>query len=170
MKKSCYLFLIMFLISISVFAKTNNINGKYIYLPEQSDDVHIAIDETVREMSFITRPIARRRLRNTNEPYKSIEILIKADSVFIATDGKLPIETNLDGSPKMWTREDGEKFEVSTVWQNDSLRQIFQADDGKRMNEYTANKQGLELKVTITSSKLKQPLTYNLKYQRMDDK
>jgi hypothetical protein len=158
----------LFLISIYLVAEPVNLDGNYIYLPEQSEDVFAAIDETVSTMSFITRPIARRRLRNTNEPYQSIDIITKTDSVFIATDGKPAVKTNLDGSSKRWTREDGEEFEVTTIFKDNSLRQSFVAEDGKRVNEYIGSEKGLELRVTITSSKLKQPLTYRLQYQRID--
>lgn len=160
---------ILFLNTIYLVADTVNLDGYYTYLPDRSDDVYAAIDETVSTMGFITRPIARRRLRNTNEPYKSIDILTKADSVFIATDGKPAVKTNLDGSSKRWTREDGEEFEVNTIFKDNSLVQSFIAEDGKRVNEYIGSEKGLELRVTITSSKLKQPLTYRLQYQRIND-
>lgn len=145
------------------------LQGTFTLIPEQSDDVNQAIQSTVAQLNFLIRPIARGRLTKTNKPYQKVILGLTENEISIVTDLRAPIRTKPEGTPIKWTREDGEIFDVSTVWDGTTLKQTFAAEDGQRVNEYRANEdgQGMTLQVTVSSSKLKEPLRYRLAYKRV---
>jgi hypothetical protein len=149
-------------------AHGQQISGTFTLAQERSDDVEQAVNRAVSGMNAITRPIARGRLSRTNVPYRRVVISPTPTAVSITTDTRAPIVTPADGGAIKWTREDGEVFDVSTVWENGSLKQTFAAEDGRRVNAYTLSPDGqtLSLQVTVTSNRLRQPLTYQLVFQR----
>jgi hypothetical protein len=145
-----------------------SLNGTFTYDAAASDNINSAIDAAVRDMNFALRPIARGRLRKTNQPYKRLTISHTAQQVSVVTDDRRPIVSPANGTPVDWTREDGEKLKVSTEWENGTLEQTFKAEDGQRVNAYTMSADGrtLNMNVTITSPRLKKPLTYKMVYRK----
>lgn len=144
------------------------LDGTFTYNAAASDNINAAIDAAVRDMNFALRPIARGRLRKTNTPYQRLTISHTAQQVTVTTDARRPIVSPANGTPVDWTREDGEKLKVSTEWENGTLEQTFKAEDGQRVNVYSVSSDGrtLNMRVTVTSPRLKKPLVYNLKYNR----
>lgn len=144
------------------------LNGSYTLNAAQSDDINRAIETAVARMNFITRPIARGRLRKTNPRYNRLVLSHNAQQVAVTFDQRRPVESPANGQVIKWTREDGEKFDLSTTWQGNDLVQTFQAEDGRRVNNYTLSPDGrtLTMNVTITSPRLPQPLRYKLVYNR----
>ena len=149
-------------------AQSAAFEGTYVYSAQQSDDIAAAIEQGVRKMNFITRPIARGRLKKTNPVYETISISHTDSDVSVQTDSREPIVTPANGTPIEWEREDGEMFDVSTEWENGKLEQTFQAEDGQRINVYSLSPDGetLTLNVTVTSPRLAAPVVYNLVYNR----
>lgn len=145
------------------------LRGTFRLNEQASDDVRAAIEEAVRGMNFITRPIARGRLTRTNEPYRSVRLAYDDEQVWIKTDDRDPIVTPANGAPIKWRREDGEEFDVSTEWENGRLEQTFVAGDGRRVNTYSVspNGQTMTMTVTITSPKLSADLVYRLVFDRV---
>lgn len=156
------------LISVSVKAQTPSLQGTYTLDTAASDDVDKAIDAAVKEVSFLVRGTARSRLRKINVSYKRISISLTETDVSIAVDQLQPLRTPLNGAPVDWTREDGDKLKVSTVWEGVKLKRTFKADGGERINTYSLSADGktLTMHVSVTSTHFKQPLTYKLVYQR----
>lgn len=149
-------------------AQTPSLDGTYTLNTTASEDVNRAIEQAVARMNFITRPIARGRLKRTNQPYQRILIQHTQGQVSITTDQRAPIRTPANGTPIKWRREDGEMFDVSTEWENGSLEQTFAAEDGRRVNSFSVSPDGrtLTMEVTVTSPRLSQPLRYRLVYNR----
>ena len=145
-----------------------SLNGTFTYDAAASDNINSAIDAAVRDMNFALRPIARGRLRKTNQPYKRLTISHTAQQVSVVTDDRRPIVSPANGTPVDWTREDGEKLKVSTEWENGTLEQTFKAEDGQRVNAYTMSADGrtLNMNVTITSPRLKKALNYKMVYRK----
>lgn len=145
-----------------------SLDGTYTLNAAASDNVNAAIDRAVARMNFITRPIARGRLRKTNQPYQRVVISHTAQQVRIASDNRAAIATPANGTPVKWRREDGEMFDVSTEWENGRLEQTFQAEDGSRTNVFSVGPDGrtLTMDVTIRSDKLAAPVTYKLVFTR----
>jgi hypothetical protein len=144
------------------------LTGTYTYVEAESDAIKPAIEQAVREMNFITRPIARGRLTRTNEPYQSLTIQQSGSQVTIVRDEMAPIVATADGNPIEWTREDGEVLDLTTRWVDETLEQTFIADDGQRKNVFALGPDGgtLEMHVTVTSPRLAAPLTYTLRFRR----
>ncbi|MFL6844569.1 MAG: hypothetical protein ACJ8ER_06775 [Allosphingosinicella sp.] len=142
--------------------------GTYVLDRTHSDDVNRAIEQTVSRLSFVTRPIARGRLRRTNQAYQRIVIAFGAADVSIAFDQRRALVTPANGTPVDWTREDGEKLVISTQWQGSRLEQTFKGADGRRANAYSLSADGrvLTMDVTVTSPRLSGPMTYKLVFTR----
>jgi hypothetical protein len=149
-------------------AQTPSLDGSYTFIVEASDDVNRAIEQAVSGMNFITRPVARSRLRRLNLPYQRLRISQTPTEVTTIPDSHTPVVSPLDGTTIRWRREDGESFDVSTQWEDGALRQTFKAEDGQRTNRYSLAPDGktLTMQVTITSPRLPKPLTYSLRYRK----
>ena len=114
-------------------------------------------------MNFIKRPIARSRLKKTNEAHRRVEIGIGRAEISVAFDGHKPVRMPADGSTIRWTREDGETFEVNAAWDGERLVQTFKAEDGTRANAFSVGADGrLNMLVTLTSPQLDQPRVHTL--------
>lgn len=161
-------FMAVAVLGTPVSAQDRPLDGSYTYVEAESDAIKPAIERAVARMNFITRPIARGRLTRTNQPYQSLTIRQSDGQISIITDQRAPIVSPADGSPVKWTREDGEVFDVTTRRAGGGLEQTFIAEDGQRRNVYVLGADGstLEMRVTVTSPRLAQPLTYTLRYRR----
>lgn len=154
--------------SVAQTGSNASFNGTYTLNRAASDNIHAAIDRAVAGMNFVTRPIARGRLRRTNEPYQRVVIAHTPQQVSVTTDGRPVITTPANGTPVKWTREDGEVLDVSTEWENGKLEQTFKAEDGSRTNIYSVSADGrtLTMDVVIRSPRLKAPVQYKLVFNR----
>lgn len=142
--------------------------GAYVLDRGQSDAVNRAIETAVSHLSFVTRPIARRRLRNTNQPYQRLVLAFGGGKISIAFDQRRPLVTPASGAQVDWIREDGEKLKISTEWESAVLEQTFRSDDGQRVNRFSLGADGktLTVNVAVSSPRLPRPLTYKLVYTR----
>ncbi|HKP76737.1 MAG TPA: hypothetical protein VJT67_14500 [Longimicrobiaceae bacterium] len=149
-------------------AQESTMRGTFAIDRAHSDDVNRAIEAAVARMSFVTRPIARGRLRRTNTVYQRVVINFTQAQVSTTFDQRHAIESPANGQPIKWTREDGEKFDLSTEWQNGRLIQTFRAEDGTRTNTYTISPDGrvLTMHVVLRSPRLSGPVEYNLVFNR----
>lgn len=141
--------------------------GAWILAPQQGNVIEAAIDRGIDDMNFVTKPIARRRLRATNDAYATIELRIADGNVTTVLAGRA-IESPADGRAIRWTREDGEGMQVATALREGTLVQTFEAEDGSRENVYSVSPDGrrLTLQATIRSGRLPQPIVYRLAYDR----
>jgi hypothetical protein len=145
-----------------------SMQGEFTLDPSASADVNQAIDRAVARMNMMKRPIARSRLKKTNQPYQQVTIAQTRSEVTITADNRTPVVTPLSGTAIKWTREDGEVFDVSTQWDEDKLRQTFKAEDGQRVNTFALSPDGnvLSMDVTVTSPRLSRPLFYTLVFRK----
>jgi hypothetical protein len=142
-----------------------------IFVDDAQSDAGIqqAIDAATADMNFLTRPIARSRLKKTNTLAHRITITRQAGTISVRFDERKPAEMPADGSVVKWTGEDGEQFDVFARTENGRLVQTFQAPDGQRVNSFSAeDAQRLTLQVQVTSPRLPKPLTYTVRYRRAD--
>ena len=139
---------------------------------EQTDaGIQTAIDAATADMNFLTRSVARGRLKKTNSLHKRIAITRQVVMIGVRFDERRPIEMPADGSLIKWTREDGELFEVSARAEDARLVQTFKAEDGQRVNSFIAeDAERLTLEVQVTGPRLSKPLTYIVRYRRTAEK
>ncbi len=150
--------------------------GEYRRDSAASDDVNAAIDRAVREMNALTRPIGRRRLQGTNQPPANVRFTVSSDSLFILYSGQPEVRARRNGSPRAWRNAAGEEFTVRVTAVNDpdggiTVRQSFEAEDGRRENTWRLDPSGavLRLEVRVSSPRLPQPLRYRQVFQRARD-
>lgn len=129
-------------------------------------DIPAAIEKVTADMNFVTRPIARSRLKKLNPAYQRIVLARSGAEVTVQLDQRAPIRMPADGKAVAWTREDGETFQVSARPGPLEWVQHFQGEDGERTNVFRVDPatRALTLTVTVKSGKLPQPLTYTLGY------
>jgi hypothetical protein len=158
--------LILFVAAVA-HADNPALQGTFGNEQQSAKTIETAIEASVAKMNFIKRPIARSRLKKTNEAHRRVAITIGGGEISVAFDGRKPVQMPADGSAIRWTREDGETFDVNAAWDGDRLVQTFKAEDGTRANAFSVSADGhLTLQVTLTSPQLDQPLVYTLTFSR----
>ena len=154
-------------VATAAHAADPSLQGTFVNEQQSAKTIETAIETTVAKMNFIKRPIARSRLKKTNEAHRRVEIGIGNALISVAFDGHKPVEMPADGSTIKWTREDGETFDVNASWDGARLVQTFKAEDGTRANAFSVGTDGrLNMVVTLTSPQLDQPLVYTLTFAR----
>ena len=154
-------------LAAAAHADAPSLQGTFLNEQQSAKTIETAIEAAVAKMNFIKRPIARSRLKKTNEAHRRLEIGIGRSEINVAFDGHKPVQMPADGSTIRWTREDGETFDVNAAWDGDRLVQTFKAEDGTRANAFSVSADGrLTLQVTLTSPQLDQPLVYTLTFSR----
>jgi hypothetical protein len=124
------------------------------------------IEKATTSMNFITRPIARARLKKTNSAYRRVVISRSATEFTIQYEDRPAQHMPVSGQAVPWVREDGEKFLISARMDREDLIQTYKAEDGERTNVFHADGMGgLSLGVTVRSPRLPGPVTYTLPYR-----
>ena len=161
---------LLFLLTLcpAAAAQESQLRGTFVFNREASDDINRAIDTAVAGMSFATRPTMRGRLRKSNQAYQRVIIDYDQRAVSITFDQRRPMESPANGTPVKWTREDGEKFDLSTEWEGGYLEQTLKGEQEMRTNTFSVSADGrtLTLNVVFSSPRLPRPLTYKLVYNR----
>ncbi len=155
--------------AVPVKAQNAAMTGTFAYNASASDNVNTAIAQAVRRVNPVLRSFATRRLRSTNEPYRTIAIAQSGGQISITTDGGSTTQTPASGTPVAWRRPgDGDRLQVSTAWSGATLRQTFQAEDGTRVNAFTLSPDGrtLTMNASVSSPRLPGGLTYRLVYTK----
>ena len=153
-------FLFLLILYPAAAAQESALRGTFTLDRQASDDIDRAIEAAV------AKPAARARLRRANPEYQRVVINYTQRLVSITFDQRHSIESPADGTPVQWTREDGERFDLSTEWQNGRLMQTFKGDGEERNNTFTISPDGhtLTLNVVVRGPRLR--LVYKLVYQR----
>lgn len=154
---------------VAARAQAGAIAGTFVLDRAASDNVDKAIATAVRDMNFVTRPIARGRLQKTNQPYQQVTIATAGANTIVTVDKQPPRQAPSSGTAIDWTRPaDGEKLKLSMQWDGARLVETLKAEDGQRVNAYTLSPDGstLTMNVTITSPRLPKPLAYKLAFRK----
>jgi len=130
-------------------------------------DLTAVIERATASMNFLTRPIARSRLKKTNEVHPRLRIEHPGSEITIQYDDLQPQHMPADGSPVPWKREDGEAFVISARTGPEGLVQTYKAEDGERSNAFRVDPATglLTVTVTVRSGRLPGPVVYSLSYR-----
>jgi hypothetical protein len=149
--------------TLSLAAQDSGFGGVWKHASDSG--IEAAIEETVKDMNFIKRPIARGRLKETNPAYQRVTMTIGSQEIAIQYDARNPIKTPASGTAVPWTREDGKTFQVTAKVDGNKLVQTFKNDEGERTNIWQLGADGkLNLAVTVKSGSLPKPLTYSISF------
>ena len=124
------------------------------------------IEKAIEDMSFITRPIARGRLEDSNIPFSKLLFKFTPTKATVQHDKRNPVIAPVNGKAITWTRKDGDKFKVTQIVKPQLIIQTFFSEDGKKSIKYKFTQDYKKVAVTIklTSPKLTAPLKYTLHY------
>jgi len=130
-------------------------------------DIQAVIEAATAPMNFVTRPIARSRLKKTNPAYQLIRLERTPVEFVITYDVRQPQRMPVTGGAVPWKREDGEAFQISARADKEDLVQRYKAEDGERTNVFHVDSatRNLILTVTLTSAKLPGPVVYAITYK-----
>jgi hypothetical protein len=148
--------------AFALSAQDPGFNGVWKHASDSG--IPAAIEETVKDMNFIKRPIARNKLTNVNPVYQKVTISAGGQEISVQFDARNPVKMPANGQAVPWTREDGQKFMVSARIDGNTLTQQFRNDEGERTNVFTVGDKKLGLSVTVKSPSLPKALTYSIQF------
>jgi len=155
--------------STLVAAQDSGLDGIYILDQTDSDNVNEVIEDAAGKLNFLTRDIARGRLKKLNPAYRQVAITSSPNEISVIVDNQPPLMTPAKGTPVAWVGPDGEKVKASMQVAGRRLAQTFTSADGRRINDYTLSPDGrtLTMQVTETSPRLSRTITYKQVYTRV---
>lgn len=136
---------------------------------KQKQQLLDAIEDCIAEMNFIARPIARKRLRESNLPSAELQLVVTADEITIARPGRPTVSAPRDGSTITWESPDGDEFEVRHRLVSDhELVQEFVGKGNRSENVFALDRDGSRVSVqtTITADRLPKSLSFRMTYRR----
>jgi hypothetical protein len=150
-------------------AQKSSLDGTYVLDETDSDNLNEVIEDAVGKLNFVTRDIARGRLKKLNPAYRQVAITSSPNEISVTVDNQPPLRTPAKGAPVAWVGPDGGKVNASMQLADRRLAQTFTSADGRRINEYTLAPDGrtLTMRVTETSPQLSQAITYKQVYRRL---
>jgi hypothetical protein len=150
-------------------AQDSGLDGTYILDETDSDNLNEVIEVAVGKLDFLTRDIARGRLKKLNPAYRRIAITSSPNEISVTVDNQPPLRTPAKGAPVAWVSPDGVKVNASMRLAGRRLAQTFTSADGRRVNDYTLSPDGrmLTMQVTETSPRLSQTIKYKQVYRRV---
>jgi hypothetical protein len=150
-------------------AQRSSLDGTYILDQTESDNINEVIKDAVGKLNFLTRDIARERLKKLNPAYRQIAISSPPNEISVTADNQPPLRTPANGAPVAWTAPDGRHVNASMQLVGGRLAQKFTSADGRRVNNYILSLDGrtLTMQVTETSPQLPEPITYRQVYIRV---
>lgn len=141
--------------------------GNYTLDASHSDDINRAINDATSNLNFIKKPIARKRLRATNPVPRTLSIEAVGDSIEVVINGDLGLRVKPGGTRDWRGFNGGEKLKVTSTLEGGTLTNVFAAEDGEKRNTYRLRSDGLlELRVHLSSPKLKSPVDYTQVFRR----
>lgn len=147
------------------------ISGNYRYAggEKQRQALIDAIEDVIAEMNFIARPIARKRLLESNLPSAELQLVVTDDEIIVARPGRPTVSAPRDGSMIVWESPDGDEFEVRhRLISDDELVQEFVGDGNRSENVFKLDDGGTRVVVatTITADRLPKTLRFKMTYRR----
>ena len=143
-------------------AQESGLDGTYILDVTDSDNINEVIETAVEKLNFVTRDIARGRLKKLNPAYRQVAISSSLNEIDVTVDNQPPLRTPAKGAPVAWVGPDEGKVNASTQLAGRRLAQTFTSGDGRRVNDYTLSPDGrtLTMQVTETSARLSETIKY----------
>ena len=147
----------------------SSLDGTYVLDQTDSDNVNEVIENAAGKLNFLTRDIARERLKKLNPAYRQVAITSSPNEISVTVDNQPPLLTPAKGAPVASAGRDGGQVNASMQLAGQRLAQTFTSADGRRVNDYTLIPDGrtLTMQVTETSPRLSQTITYKQVYRRV---
>ncbi len=149
------------------------LSGAYVHAGGEAEAraVAAAVDQAVKAMNMLARPIARPRLQHATRAWETFTLTIHTNAVRFTRPGRPDFAVALGGAAAEWIGDDGKSYQASFAAAADgTVTQTVTAEDGGRVQVFALGADGSTLTVatTVNSPKLKKPLTYQRMYRRRD--
>ncbi len=125
-----------------------------------------AIEDVVADMSFISRGIARDKLKQSNPIAAKLELSADAKDLTVTMDTRT-YKGPLDGSPVKVKTILGDEMDMRFKLKKRALDQVFSAEDKSRLNAYRFDGDKLVVNVRVHASALPKDLVYKMTYERV---
>src|SRR5215813_15063674 len=79
-------------------AQKFGLDGTYILDESQSDNMNEVIEDAVGKLNFLTRDIARGRLKKLNPAYRQVAITSSPNEITVTVDNQPPLRTPAEGA------------------------------------------------------------------------
>src|SRR5205809_2351184 len=122
--------------STLVAAQESGLDGIYVLDQTDSDNINEVIETAVGKLNFLTRDIARGRLKKLNPAYRQVAITSSPNEISVTVDNQPPLRAPAKGAPVAWVGPGG-KVNASMQLAGRRLEQTLTSADGRRVNDYT---------------------------------
>lgn len=153
----------------SAVQATPDLSGTYVLDPSRSDDPGHAADAATGSMRRFKRNAVRKRLNADMKPADTLRVAMRADTVVLATSGRLHLTTVPGATAKSRTGQRGGSAELASSWDGDTLVVKTTSEKFQREARYSRDSDGSSLRVAITMSGngSANPISYVLVYTRL---
>jgi hypothetical protein len=83
-------------------AQKSGLDGTYILDETDSDNMNEVIEDAVGKLNFVTRDIARGRLKKLNPAYRQVAITSSPNEISVTVDNQPPLRAPAKGAPIAW--------------------------------------------------------------------
>src|SRR5512140_1891000 len=83
-------------------AQESSLDGTYILDQTDSDNMNEVIETAVGKLNFLTRDIARWRLKKLNPAYRKVAITSSPNEISVTVDNQPPLRAPAKGAPVAW--------------------------------------------------------------------
>lgn len=125
-----------------------------------------AIEDVVADMSFISRGIARDKLKQSNPIVQSLGFAADAKNLTVAMDAR-SYKGPLDGSRVKVKTILGDEMDMHFKIKRAALDQVFSGDEKGRVNAFRFDTKKLVFHVRVHASALPKDLVYKLTYEKV---
>lgn len=123
----------------------------------------VQADRALASVPEMFRPIGDRVLAPTFKVCGAYAIAL-TDTFYVRCDDGVPIQGPPDGVTRV-VQVAGEPRPVSIRRDGDAIELTIHSDDGQRVTRYEPSPTGLRVRVTVTSSHLDVPISWDLQYR-----
>jgi hypothetical protein len=155
------------LVSVPI-AQAADIQGTFLLVPQQSDNVAQKVESTVSNMNLFIRSFARNKISKAARANQKVSIALSDNGISILADDNLLPVTPTDGTTLTYRNREGDILGLRTRMNGNKLEQTFITDKGSRTNVCELSDDGniLEMRVVIKSEYFDKPMTYKLVYHK----
>jgi hypothetical protein len=148
------------------------LQGNWRYAGDDSErQVRLdAIDATVRQMPWIMRGMARKRITKSTEIHELYVFRVEAEEITIGEDGPVGHTSRWDGTPVSVRGDRGAPATLTRSLEDGGLRSHHQQAKGSGTEIYNVSPDGQTMTVTVivSSPRLPSDIEYDLTYRRQE--
>jgi len=148
-----------------------DLHGRWVYSGDDSERQQRidAIESTVRQMSWIVRGMARKRITASTRIDDWYEFRVDEDTVTIVEEAGDRFSTKWDGMPLDVPKNLGGPASLTRIWEDGALYSRWQESKGEGTERYrlSGNGQTMTVAVTVASKRLPTEVRYELTYRRV---